>query len=257
MSDKAIVTACLIIIGNEVLSGRTRDANLQYLGQRLNQRGIRLAEARVIPDVPEVIVATLNECRARFDYVFTTGGIGPTHDDITAASVAEAFGVALERNAEARRQLRRNYQSDAELTEARLKMTEIPAGAALIENPVSHAPGFRMENVFVFAGIPRIMQAMFEGIVDTLKGGAPVLSKAVTARLPEGILGGPLADVQKRFPDVEIGSYPFNRDGIHGASLVARGIEPARLEEAAAALRQMVRDLGSEPIDGDLGVPPA
>ncbi|WP_316977826.1 competence/damage-inducible protein A [Shumkonia mesophila] len=247
-----LVTACLVIIGSEVLSGRTRDANLQYLGQRLNQRGIRLTEARVIPDVPDVIVATLNECRAKFDYVFTTGGIGPTHDDITAACVARAFGVALERNAEARRMLRRNYQSDAELTEARLKMTEIPAGASLIENPVSHAPGFRMENVFVFAGIPRIMQAMFEVIVDTLEGGAPVLSKAVTARLPEGILGGPLADIQKRFPDVEIGSYPFSRDGMHGASLVMRGTDAARLEETAAAIRQMVRDLGCEPIDADM-----
>jgi len=252
MCQKPIVTACLIIIGNEVLSGRTREANLQYLGQRLTQRGIRLAEARVIPDVTEVIVAALNECRTRYTYVFTTGGIGPTHDDITAACVAEAFGVALERNAEARRQLRRNYQSDAELTEARLKMTEIPRGAALIENPVSHAPGFRMENVFVFAGIPRIMQAMFEGIVDSLEGGAPVLSKAVTAGLPEGILGGPLADIQKRFPDVEIGSYPFNRDGLAGASLVMRGTDLARLEETAAAVRQMIRDLGVEPIDADI-----
>ena len=252
MVSPKFVTACLIVIGNEVLSGRTRDANLQYLGQRLTQRGIRLAEARVIPDDAGVIVATLNECRARFDYVFTTGGIGPTHDDITAACVAEAFGVALERNEEARRQLRRNYTSDTELTEARLKMTEIPVGAMLIENPVSRAPGFRMDNVFVFAGIPRIMQAMFEGIVDTLTGGPPVLSKAITARLPEGILGGPLADVQKRFPDVEIGSYPFNKDGLAGSSLVARGIDPARLEETAAAIRKMISELGVEPIDGDV-----
>jgi len=251
MTETSATTACVILIGNEVLSGRTRDANLQYLGQRLTQRGIRLAEARVIPDAADVIVATLNECRARFTYVFTTGGIGPTHDDITAACVARAFGVALERNEEARRLLRRNYASDAELTEARLKMTEIPAGATLIENPVSHAPGFRIGNVFVLAGIPRIMQAMFEGVVDTLEGGAPVLSKAVTALVPEGILGGPLAEVQKRFPDVEIGSYPFHRDGLAGASLVMRGADPARLELAAAEVRRMVRDLGSEPIDGD------
>lgn len=251
MSEKSVVTACVILIGNEVLSGRTRDANLQYLGQRLTQRGIRLAEARIIPDVADVIVAALNECRARYTYVFTTGGIGPTHDDITAACVARAFGVALERNEEARRLLRRNYTSDAELTEARLKMTEIPAGSVLIENPVSHAPGFRIGNVFVFAGIPRIMQAMFEGIVDTLEGGAPVLSKAVTALAPEGVLGGPLADIQKRFPDVEIGSYPFHRDGLAGASLVMRGTDPVRLELAAAEVRRMVSDLGVEPIDGD------
>jgi len=246
-----VVTACVILIGNEVLSGRTRAANLQYLAQRLAARGIRVAEARVVPDVADVIVAALDECRAKHTYVFTTGGIGPTHDDITAACVARAFGVALERNAEARRLLRRNYKSDAELTEARLKMTEIPVGATLVENPVSNAPGFRMENVFVFAGIPRIMQAMFDGIADTLEGGAPLLSVAVTAPVPEGILGGPLAELQKRFFDVEIGSYPFARDGVHGASLIARGTDAARLEETAQALRQMVRALGAEPIDGD------
>ena len=252
MAEYPVVTACVILIGNEVLSGRTRDANLQYLGRRLSQRGIRVTEARVIPDVADVIVATLNDCRARHDYVFTTGGIGPTHDDITTACVAAAFGAALERNAEARRMLRRNYASDAELTEARLKMTEIPVGAELVANPVSHAPGFRMANVFVFAGIPRIMQAMFEGIVDTLKSGAPLLSQAVTAPIPEGILGGPLAELQKRFADVEIGSYPFKtEDGSGGASLVLRGTDAARLEATAQAVRQMVRDMGAEPIDGD------
>jgi molybdenum cofactor synthesis domain-containing protein len=252
MTEGSTPTACVILIGNEVLSGRTRDANLQYLGQRLTQRGIRMAEARVIPDVADVIVATINECRAKFDYVFTTGGIGPTHDDITADCVAAAFGVALERNEEARRMLRQNYQSDAEMTEARLKMTEIPAGAELVENPVSNAPGFRIGNVFVFAGIPRIMQAMFEGIVDTLKGGAPILSQAVRAPIPEGVFGDALAAIQKRFADVEIGSYPYKTaEGGGAASLVLRGTDAARLEEAAVVVRQMIRDLGAEPIDGD------
>ncbi len=251
MTDPANPTACLIIIGNEVLSGRTRDANLQYLATRLTEMGIRMAEARVIPDDADVIVNTVNECRAKYTYVFTSGGIGPTHDDITAACIARAFGVALERNAEARRQLRRNYDSDDQLTEARLKMTEIPVGAALVENPVSNAPGFRMENVYVFAGIPRILQAMFEGIAGELVGGVPVLSRAVTAPVPEGILGGPLADLQAAHPDVEIGSYPFNKDGIHGASVVMRGRDADRLDAVAKAARDMIRGLGAEPLEGD------
>jgi len=251
MTDTPNPTACLLIIGNEVLSGRTKDANLQYLAARLTGMGIRMAEARVIPDITEVVVGALNECRARYDYVFTTGGIGPTHDDITAACVAQAFGVALERNPEARAMLRRNYKSDDELTEARLKMTEIPAGAALVENPVSFAPGFRMENVYVFAGIPRIMQAMFEAIAGELKGGAPVLSRAITAPLPEGILGGPLAELQARYADVDIGSYPFKKQDIAGAALVIRGRDPERLDEVAKALRDMVRALGAEPLEGD------
>ena len=246
-------TACLVLIGNEVLSGRTKDANLQYMGTRLTELGVCMSEARVIPDIEAVIIATVNECRAKYDYVFTTGGIGPTHDDITSGCIAKAFGVALERNPEARALLRRNYSSDDELTEARLKMTEIPAGASLIENPVSNAPGYQIGNVFVFAGIPRIMQAMFEGIADTLAGGAPTLSQAITARIPEGILGGPLAAVQARFADVEIGSYPFNKgDGIFGASLILRSSDAGKLGQAADAVRQMIRELGAEPLEGDM-----
>lgn len=252
MTDAANPTACLIVIGNEVLSGRTRDANLQYLGTRLTELGIRMAEARVIPDDAEVIVAAVNECRAKYSYVFTSGGIGPTHDDITAACIAKAFGVKLKRNAEARKLLRRNYDSDDQLTEARLKMTEIPVGAALVENPVSHAPGFRMENVYVFAGIPRILQAMFEGIASELTGGEPVLSKAITAQVPEGVLGTPLAAVQVAHPGVEIGSYPFNKgNGQFGAALVIRSHDPEAIEAAAEAVRALVRSLGAEPIEGD------
>ena len=171
MTEDRIYTACLIVIGNEVLSGRTRDANLQYLGRELNAIGVRLAEARVIPDDTAVIVTTVNDARARFDYVFTTGGIGPTHDDITSAAVAAAFGVPLERNPEAEARLRRHYE-DKDLNAARLTMADIPRGADLIDNPVSQAPGFRLENVYVMAGVPRIAQAMFDGIRHTLKGGA-------------------------------------------------------------------------------------
>ena len=147
--------------------------------------------------------------------------------------------------------LRRNYQSDDELTEARLKMTEIPVGASLVVNPISWAPGFHIGNVYVFAGIPKIMQAMFEAIVHELDGGDPVLSKAITARIPEGLLGDPLARVQDAHPDVEIGSYPFNRDGVHGASIVMRARDQGAVEAAAEAVCAMVRELGSEPIEGD------
>jgi molybdenum cofactor synthesis domain-containing protein len=245
-------TACLILIGNEVLSGRTRDANLQYLGTRLTEIGVTMAEARVIPDVPAVIVATVNECRAKYDYIFTTGGIGPTHDDITSTCIAEAFETPLERNEEARRMLRANYDSDAEMTEARLKMTEIPLGASLVTNPISKAPGFHIGNVYVFAGIPRIMQAMFESIVHELDGGEPVKSKAITARIPEGLLGDPLARVQDAHPEVDIGSYPFNKpNGVHGASLVIRSRDVDAIEAAAESVRTMIRDLGGEPIEGD------
>ena len=251
MSDRP--TACMLLIGNELLSGRTKDANLAYIGARLNALGIRMAEARVLPDEEDVIVAAVKECRAKFDYVFTSGGIGPTHDDITAACIAKAFGVALERNAQAWALLLRNYSSAAELTEARLKMTEVPAGATLIENPVSHAPGFQIGNVFVMAGIPRILQAMFEGITDRLRGGAPMLSRAIAAAVPEGVMGGPLADLQARFPDVEIGSYPFKRGAKVGAEIVLRTVDPVRLAEAAQAVRDLVTSHGVEPEEGESG----
>jgi len=169
MTDET-VTACLIVIGNEILSGRTRDANLAFIGARLNEVGIRLAEARVIPDVEDVIVEAVNEVRRRFVYVFTTGGIGPTHDDITAASVAKAFGVPLIQNPAARALLEARYEPGM-LNEARLRMANTPKGARLIENPVSTAPGFQIGNVFVMAGVPTIMRAMFEGVVPRLVGG--------------------------------------------------------------------------------------
>ncbi len=173
------VTACLVVIGNEILSGRTRDANLAYLGARLNDIGVRLMEARVIPDLDEVIVAAVNEARRAFTYVFTTGGIGPTHDDITAASIAKAFGVALTEHPEARAILEAHYPT-GEINQARLRMARTPEGATLIENPVSKAPGFQMGNVFVMAGIPEVMQAMFESVVHRLVGGKPLVSRSVT-----------------------------------------------------------------------------
>ena len=243
-------TASVIVIGNEVLSGRTRDANVPYLGERLNEWGIRLAEARVIPDDEAVIVATVNRCRTAFDYVFTTGGIGPTHDDITAACIAKAFGVALERNPTALALLEQHYRPE-DITEARLTMADIPVGALLIDNPVSKAPGFQMDNVFVMAGVPRIMQAMFEGIRDRLAGGRPMVSKTVASHVPEGVMGTRLGTIQAHHPEVEIGSYPFFRDGRPGTSLVVRGADPAAIEAASMEVRALVVDFGGEPIEDE------
>jgi molybdenum cofactor synthesis domain-containing protein len=247
------VTAALIIIGNEILSGRTQDANLPYLAKRLNELGVRLSEVRVVPDVTERIVETVNACRSRFDYVFTTGGIGPTHDDITAAALAEAFGVPLTRDPEAVRRLKEHY-GEGELNEARLRMALVPEGAELVDNPVSKAPGFVIGNVFVFAGVPRIMQAMFENIKYRLVGGAVVKSRAIAAFLLEGEIAAGLEQLQHRYPDLEIGSYPFLRAGRLGTSIVVRGTDETRIDDAAEELIGLMRHLGGAPAE-DSGTP--
>ena len=244
MSDK-IVTACLVIIGNEILSGRTKDANLAHLGGRLNEAGIRLREARVIADDEAVIVATINQLRPAFDYVFTTGGIGPTHDDITAESIAKAFGVPLVIHPQARAILEAHYPP-GQLNEGRLRMARTPEGASLILNAVSAAPGFRYENVFVMAGIPRVMQAMLETVLPQLSGGQPLESRQVTVFLAESILSPGLSSLQDRFPGIEIGSYPFERDGRFGVTVVLRAVESAQLEEAVKALKDLISGLGAE-----------
>jgi molybdenum cofactor synthesis domain-containing protein len=216
------VTACLIIVGNEILSGRTQDTNLNFLARELGALGIRLREARVVPDEEWAVVEAVNAARARHTYVFTTGGIGPTHDDITAACVAKAFGVPLTRHPEAERRLLAYYPPE-KVNEARLKMADTPEGAELIDNPVSVAPGFRIGNVHVLPGVPSIMRAMFEGLRAGLRGGAPVVSRTITVYAPEGEIAGPLAEIQARHPDVEIGSYPScARAGSARASSSAR-----------------------------------
>jgi len=242
-------TACLIIIGNEVLSGRTQDLNLAFLGGRLNDIGVRMTEARVIPDVTDTIIEAVNACRRNFDYVFTTGGIGPTHDDITSHAIAQAFGVPLYRHPDAVAAMRQHYSKDAELklNEQRLKMCDVPEGAELIDNPISKAPGYRMENVFVFAGIPKIMQVMFEGMKESLVGGPPMLSRTVVAYMGEGTLAAGLGDIQNDYPMVEIGSYPFFRAGKFGSSLVMRSLDAAANDRATEAVKQLVRGLGAEP----------
>jgi molybdenum cofactor synthesis domain-containing protein len=236
-------TACVLIIGNEILSGKTQDTNLQFLGFELAKLGIRLAEGRVVRDEPAAIIRHLNECRREFTYVFTTGGIGPTHDDITAECVAQAFGVPLEQNDDAVERLKR---SGRPLNEARLKMARIPRGAELIENPVSNAPGFRLDNVFVLAGIPSIARAMFASAVPLLVKAPPILSASVDAYLREGDFAAALEQIQRRYATVEIGSYPFNRDGRLGATLVARGTEGALLRKVVEEVAAAIAALGGE-----------
>ena len=246
MADKDTVTACVLVIGNEILSGRTQDKNLQFLGRRLNDLGVRLREARVIPDVPEVIVDVVNECRAKFDYVFTTGGIGPTHDDITSECIAAAFGVELHRHPDAVALLA-PYYGPGEFTDARMRMATVPLGAELIHNPVSAAPGYRMENVFVMAGIPSIMQAMFENLTHLLTGGEPVLSRSIRVAVGESVIAPGLGELQNRYPDLDIGSYPAVRRRQFGVSLVLRGTDASMLDRALVELKEMLAALGLDP----------
>jgi molybdenum cofactor synthesis domain-containing protein len=241
--DEDSPTACLIIIGNEILSGRTQDGNLGWLAQRLGAIGIRVREARVVPDEADAIAEAVNGTRRRYTYVFTTGGIGPTHDDITAASVAKALGLPFGRHPEAERRLRA-YDPPEKLNEARLKMAETPEGAELIDNPVSVAPGFRVENVYVLPGVPKIMQAMVEGLLSRLRGGPPVLSRTIVVFCPEGEIAAPLAAIQARHPAVEIGSYPHMRFERFGTSLVFRGTDAAALDAAVAELLVVARERG-------------
>jgi len=243
------ISACLIIIGNEILSGRTQDANLAIIGGKCDALGIRLTEARVIADTETAIIDTVNTCRAQFTYVFTTGGIGPTHDDITAAAVARAFEVELLRNEAARAALDRYYEPKR-LTEARLKMADIPAGARLIDNPVSGAPGFQLQNVFVLPGVPAIMEAMFDGLTDRLVGGDPIITDNVTTNLPESEIAADLSALQAHYPDISMGSYPYFRKGKLGVNLVLRGTDAARMKAAAAALMTAILRLGGEALHG-------
>jgi len=249
--NAAPVTAAVIVIGNEVLSGRTADANLPYLAKVLNDIGVSVREARIIPDDEAVIAETVNACRVAFDYVLTTGGIGPTHDDITAASIARAFSVPLERNPEAMRALEQHYRPE-ELNPARQKMADIPAGATLIDNPVSKAPGFQLDNVFVLPGVPVIMRAMFDGIRGRLRGGAPVLSRTIAAFTTEGAIAEGLGKIQAQNPDVDIGSYPFVRAGRFGVSLVARSPDAAALDRAADEIRDLIHAIGETPIEDEV-----
>jgi len=235
-------TAAMLVIGDEILSGRTRDANMHHLAQALTGHGIRLRELRVVADDHAAIVAALNDLRARFDHVFTSGGIGPTHDDITADAVAAAFGVGIDVRDDARAILVAHYQrTGMELNAARLRMARIPDGAQLIDNPVSAAPGFTLGNVHVMAGVPAIFQAMLAGVLPTLAGGAPLLSQALDVPRGEGEIAAALGELAARYADLSFGSYPWVRNGAFGTQIVIRGSDGARLDAAMVELAALVR----------------
>ena len=248
-SAPKVFTACVLIIGNEILSGRVQDENVAFLAKGLNEVGIRLKQVRVIPDDADTIVSTVDEVRRTFDYVFTTGGIGPTHDDITAQCIAEAFAVKLILHPEAKRLLEGHYPPGA-VNEARMRMAYVPDGAVLLPNPISRAPGFRVDNVFVMAGVPQIMQATFNELRHQLRGGAKVLSRSVSCSLGEGTLAKGLGELQARYSDLEIGSYPYFRRADFGVTLVIRGTDRSRLLAATEELKALISTLGGDPHEG-------
>lgn len=244
-------TAAVIIIGNEILSGRTRDTNLNYAALGLAEKGIRLKEARVVPDVLEAVVEAVNECRSRYDYVFTSGGIGPTHDDITSECIAAAFGCKVAMHDEAKKILEDFYKEN--ITPARLRMAILPEKTEeLITNPVSSAPGYRIGNVYVMAGVPKIFQAMFDWVKPKLISGAKIEARAVSAYMAESKLADALTELQNKYSSVDIGSYPQLDDGKVAVTIVARGTDVAVLEEVISAVEKSMRQHTQNIIAGEL-----
>ncbi|MBL4803939.1 MAG: competence/damage-inducible protein A [Alphaproteobacteria bacterium] len=244
----------LVIIGNEILSGRTQDKNTSWIGDKMAAHGVPLAEVRVVPDIEEKIIEAVNAMREEYDFVFTTGGIGPTHDDITAACIAKAFGVAFGRHDDAYQVLLEYYGPD-ELTDARATMADMPDGATLIPNPVSGAPGFRVENVFVMAGVPRIMQAMLESVIADIAPGKTIMSNTITCNLQESIVAEGLGQVQDKYEDVEIGSYPSFRGGQLNVSVVLRSTEDGSIKQATKDVLALIDDRGGEVLSEVYQVP--
>ena len=244
MSEKGkTITAAVLVIGDEILSGRTKDRNVGYIAEYLTNIGIELREARVVPDIEEEIVAALNALRARYTYVFTTGGIGPTHDDITADSVAKAFGVSIDEDSRALAMMMERYQP-GDLTPARRRMARIPAGADLIENPISKAPGFRLGNVIVMAGVPNIMQAMLDAAAKDLETGVKIIAETIEAGgIPEGRYGDALGAIAAAHPGVSIGSYPSFADGRFRNQIVVRAKDAAKIAAAREAIVAMLAAL--------------
>lgn len=234
------VTACIIIIGNEILSGRTHDKNLPYIAEKLNEVGVRVMQAMVIPDIEDVIVETIQRVSPAFDYIFTTGGIGPTHDDITTAAIAKALGLPVVRNPEAEVALHAYYGEDR-INEARLSMADVPQGASLIPNPVSIAPGFIIENIHVMAGVPSICRVMIDHIAPLLRGGSPMHSIALDVDVAEGDIADSVTEVQTRFATVEIGIYPRFAQGKLSSHIVLRAQDQAALEHAHTALTAAIK----------------
>ena len=230
-------TAAILVIGDEILSGRTREGNAHYLAGELTVRGIQLMEVRVVADDQPAIMAAVNALRGAWDHVFTSGGIGPTHDDITADAIAAAFGVAITHRADAMALLTAHYErAGLPFNAARQRMARIPDGAVLIDNPVSTAPGFSLGNVHVMAGVPNIFQAMVASVLPTLTGGDPLLSQSLRVNRGEGEIAGPFGALAAEFPDLAMGSYPFTLNGAHGTNLVIRGADAGRLDAAMTRL---------------------
>lgn len=246
-TDKPRITAAVLLIGDELLSGRTKDKNFGYIAEFLTAMAIDVCEARVVSDVEDEIVAAVNALRAKYTYVFTSGGIGPTHDDITADAMARAFGVDIGYHPDAYKALEENYiERGIEFTTARKRMARVPDGAGLIENAVSTAPGFQIENVFVMAGVPMVFQAMLDEVATRLETGQQMLSRTVMCPKGEGDIGDALGELQAQHPDVSIGSYPFFTQTGFGTNLVVRSIDEAALDAAEADVKALVERLVSE-----------
>jgi molybdenum cofactor synthesis domain-containing protein len=248
MNPERIWTAALVIIGDEILSGRTQDKNISQIALWLNLQGIRLAEVRVVPDVEDAIVEAVNTLRARNDYLFTTGGIGPTHDDITVDAIAKALGVGVVLHPEASAMLHKYYEARGGVSEARLRMARVPDGADLIPNRMSGAPGIRHGNIFIMAGVPHITAGMLDALTGTLEGGAPLLSRTVGCWVAESEISELLGATERAHEGCQIGSYPFFRDGKVGSNFVIRSTDQARLDACAEALAEALRAEGREPV---------
>lgn len=246
------VTASVLIIGNEILSGRTQDINLQHIALQLGEWGVQVREARVVPDIEDTIVDQLNTLRQQYDYVFTTGGIGPTHDDITAECVAKAFAVPLVTNPEIARMIE-SRPAPPDVMASRMRMARVPEGAILVDNTTGGPPGFSIGNVYVMAGIPAVMQAMLGSLEGKLRRGPIVRSRSVTAYLGESTIAGPLGEIQSRFPDIDLGSYPFFRKERYGTSLVMRGTDEDQLDAMLDAVKEAIIAAGETPADESRG----
>jgi len=246
MADERIWTAGLLVIGDEILSGRTQDRNIAQVGSWLNLQGIRLAEVRVVADVVERIAAAVNALRSENDYLFTTGGIGPTHDDVTVDAIAHALGVPVVVHPKARAALEAYYSTRGGLTDARMRMARVPEGAELIENPMSGAPGIRVGNIFILAGVPHIATLMLEALAGKLEGGRPLLSRTIGCWTPESEVADILRETEAAHPGCQIGSYPFFRDGRVGANFVVRATEAEALDACVEALARRLGEAGRE-----------
>jgi len=252
VESSRIYTAALVVIGDEILSGRTHDKNIAQVASWLGVQGIRLAEVRVVPDVTSAIVEAVNQLRARNDYLFTTGGIGPTHDDITVDAVAEALGVDVIVHPEARAILEGYYETRGGITEARLRMARVPDGAELIPNRYTGAPGIRFGNVFLMAGVPHITSGMLEALTGTLEGGAPVLSETIGCWVAESEVAELLRTTEKAHAGCQIGSYPFWREGRGGANFVVRSVDAEELAACTRELGEALAAMGRPPVAGGI-----